>query len=87
MIMESEKTFVVKDVPQSEVCLNCKVCLRLRLMEMGVVPGQKLHIKKYQSSLWTISILENNIPVSTFGLREEEIERILLEEDCIVGLV
>jgi Fe2+ transport system protein FeoA len=86
MIMETEKTLVVKDVPQSQVCLNCKSCLRLRLMEMGVVPGQKIRLKQYQKSLWTLTILENDNPISTYGLREDEIERILLEEECIVSL-
>jgi Fe2+ transport system protein FeoA len=55
-------------------------------MEMGVVPGQKIRLKQYQKSLWTLTILENDNPISTYGLREDEIERILLEEECIVTL-
>ena len=85
MVMEFEKVLVVKDVPQSKPCLDCDSCMRLRLMEMGIVPGQKLRIKKFQETLWTISVLENDVPVSTFGLRDDEVERILFEEDCVVG--
>ena len=58
----------------------------MRLMEMGVVPGQKIRLKQYQKSLWTLTILENDNPISTYGLREDEIERILLDEECIVSL-
>ena len=87
MEMEFEKVLVVKDVPQSNPCLSCVSCVRLRLMEMGVVPGQRLRIKKFQETLWVISVMENDVAISTFGLRDDEMERILFEEECVVSLV
>ena len=43
------KIFSVKDVPQSEPCLNCTPCLRLRIMEMGIIPGEKIELEKQKT--------------------------------------
>ena len=45
------KIFSVKDVPQSEPCLNCTPCLRLRIMEMGIIPGEKIELEKARTNL------------------------------------
>ena len=34
------KTYKVIDVPQSNPCENCTPCMRLKLMEMGFIPGE-----------------------------------------------
>ena len=87
MGMIIEKTVKVKDVPQKSPCENCKVCMRLRLLEMGFVEGQKVRMSKMQGGLWRVSFLdESENPFQSFGMREDEIDRILFEEDCSIEL-
>lgn len=86
--MVVERKVIIKDILQKSPCENCNICVRLRLLEMGLVPGQKIRIKKFRDDLWTITLLdENEMSISTLGLRKEEAERMLLEEDCVVSLV
>lgn len=88
MSMVVERKVIIKDILQKSPCENCNICVRLRLLEMGLVPGQKIRIKKFRDDLWTITLLdENEMSISTLGLRKEEAERMLLEEDCVVSLV
>jgi Fe2+ transport system protein FeoA len=55
--------------------------MRLRMMEMGFYPGQKIHLLKHQYGIWVISILgENNHDESVIALRDEELKRIIMEE-------
>jgi Fe2+ transport system protein FeoA len=83
------KVFTVEDVPQSEPCLNCTPCLRLRIMEMGMIPGEKIELEKHHLGLWTVNILtENNNISSTIAMRDEEMERIFVEsEKCGLSIV
>lgn len=78
----------VKDVPQNEPCLNCTPCLRLRIMELGIFPGEKIKIEKHQLGLWTVNILsDNDSVVSTIAMRDEELDRIFLEsEKCGISI-
>ena len=74
------KIFTVKDVPQNEPCLNCTPCLRLRIMEMGIMPGEKIELEKHHLGLWKVNILsDNNNVVSTIAMRDEEMERVFIE--------
>lgn len=76
------KIFTVEDVPQSEPCLNCTPCLRLRIMEMGIIPGEKIELEKHHLGLWTVNILTNNNNIaSTIAMRDEEMERIFVESE------
>ncbi len=71
----------VIDVPQPVVCENCTPCLRLRLMDFGFVPGQKMEIKEKKHGLWIINMLSENGNIEqTIGLRPEELERICIKE-------
>ena len=83
------KIFSVKDVPQSEPCLNCTTCLRLRIMEMGIIPGEKIELEKHHLGLWTVNILSNNNNIaSTIAMRNEEMERIFVEsERCGLSII
>jgi Fe2+ transport system protein FeoA len=84
------KIFTVKDVPQSEPCFNCKPCVRLRLMELGLIHGQKIRIDSHKLGLWIIHILgiDTDDTVYTLALRNEEIERILFDdEECKISFV
>ena len=83
------KILTVEDVPQSEPCLNCTPCLRLRIMEMGIIPGEKIKLEKNQLGLWKVNILSsNNNIVSTLAMRDEEIERVFIEsEKCGLSIL
>ena len=83
------KIFTVEDVPQSEPCLNCTPCLRLRIMEMGIIPGEKIELEKHHLGLWTVNILSNNNNIaSTIAMRNEEMERIFVEsERCGLSII
>jgi Fe2+ transport system protein FeoA len=75
------KSYDIIDVPQSETCENCKPCLRLRLMDMGFITGQRIEIEKKRLGLWMVHLISNNGHVEqTFALRPEELDRICLKE-------
>ena len=76
--------YIIKDVPRKLDCENCKSCMRLRMMEMGLMPGTLIEIVKHQLGLWIVNVLgEFGQVESTIALREEEAERIVLEdEEC-----
>jgi len=82
------KTVKIKGVPQSSPCYNCTPCLRLRLMELGLLEGQKIELSKHSLGLWVINILsDNGSTSSTLALREEELNKILIEdESCVFNL-
>ena len=89
MILKNQnagKIYIIKDVPQKKDCENCKTCMRLRMMEMGLMPGTLIEIVKHQTGLWVINILSEFGQVeSTIALREDEAERIILEdEECFL---
>ena len=52
--------YEVVDVPQSENCEKCVPCLRLRLMEMGFITGEKVEIEDKRLGLWIVNILSEN---------------------------
>ena len=82
------KTVRIKDVPQNVPCYNCHPCLRLRLMELGLIEGQRIELAKHSVGLWVVKILgENGVESSTLALRDEELQRLLVEEDnCVLNL-
>ena len=76
------KVFKIKDVPENSPCANCDVCLRLRIMELGVYEGEMIEIDNYRLGLWTINILgSSGIRLSKIVMRDDEINRIILEDD------
>ena len=83
------KILTVEDVPQTEPCLNCTPCLRLRIMEMGIIPGEKIELEKHHLGLWKVNILgNNNNVVSTIAMRDEEMERVFIEsEKCGLSIL
>ena len=75
------KTYNVIDIPQPENCEKCTPCLRLRMMELGLITGQKIEINDKRLGLWLINILSDNDNVATtIALRPEELDRICLKE-------
>ena len=72
--------YEIEDIQQPENCERCVPCLRLRLMEMGLISGQKIEIENQRLGLWIINILsENEDSLSRIALRQEEFERICLK--------
>jgi Fe2+ transport system protein FeoA len=75
------KTYDVIDVPANDPCENCTPCLRLRLMDMGFIPGQKIELEEKRLGLWIVNMVsENGNQEQTFALRPEELDRICLKE-------
>jgi Fe2+ transport system protein FeoA len=69
----------ITDVPEAENCKNCTPCLRLRLLELGFLPGEDIEIVSHKLGLWVVNMLsEKGDVVSTIALREEEFDRICL---------
>ena len=72
--------YEVVDVPQSENCQNCVPCLRLRLMEMGFITGERIEFGERRLGLYMVNILtENDYVSSVVALRQEELDRICLK--------
>jgi Fe2+ transport system protein FeoA len=70
----------VIDIPENNPCNHCTPCLRLRLMEMGFIEGQKINIHTKRMGLWIVDVLsENEDVLSTYALRPEELDRICLK--------
>ena len=81
------KTLRITDVPQIIDCKNCKVCVRLRIMELGLYEGEFLKIDSHSHGLWRLQILNNSgVSVSTLALRDDEMERIFVEDDCVIKI-
>jgi Fe2+ transport system protein FeoA len=79
--MHVGKTYKIIDLPQADPCERCSACMRLRLMEMGFYPGQKINLLKHQYGIWVVCILsETGHGESHIALREEELKRIIIEE-------
>jgi Fe2+ transport system protein FeoA len=73
--------YEVIDVPQPINCENCNPCLRIRLMELGFITGQKIELGKKRLGLYSVNVLSDNGDVTqTIALREEEFSRICLKE-------
>jgi Fe2+ transport system protein FeoA len=76
------KTLKIKDVPQNDPCFSCQPCLRLRLMELGLIKGQKIELSKHSVGLWVVKILnDNGTESSTLAMRDDELGRLLVELD------
>lgn len=75
--------YEIVDIPQPENCERCTPCLRLRLMEMGFISGEKIEFGERRLGLYTVNILTENDEVSSVvALRQEELDRI-----CIKGVL
>lgn len=72
--------YEILDIPEAENCEKCSTCLRIRLMEMGLITGEKIEISTKRLGLWMVDILTDYDEVSsTVALRQEEFDRICLK--------
>jgi Fe2+ transport system protein FeoA len=82
------KTLRISDVPQKLNCDNCKVCVRLRIMELGLFEGEYIQIDSHSHGLWRLQILNGRgVSISGVALRDEEMERVFVEDDCSIELI
>ena len=82
------KTLRISDVPRKLDCDNCKVCVRLRILELGLFEGEYIQIDSHSHGLWRLQILNGRgVSISGFALRDEEMERVFVEDDCSIELV
>lgn len=73
------KIYTIEDISVGIPCENCNPCLRLRLMELGFIGGEKIQITGHRMGIWTIDVLsENNSVAYTIALRDEEADRVCL---------
>lgn len=80
------KILRITDVPQIIDCKNCKVCVRLRIMELGLYQGEYMKIESHSHGLWRLQILNHSgISVSTLALRDDEMERIFVQDECVIS--
>ena len=74
--------YQISDVIENNPCYNCKPCLRLRLMDFGFIPGQKIDVEKGRLGLYLVHLKSlNGHHEQTFALREDEFERL-----CVIPL-
>ena len=72
--------YEILDLPHPENCERCTPCLRIRLMEMGLITEERVEIEDKRLGLWIINILTDNENTSSrVALRQEELDRICLK--------
>jgi len=72
--------YEIIDIPEPENCEKCTPCLRLRMMEMGLIMGEKIEFGERRLGLYTVNILSDNGDISSVvALRQEELDRICMK--------
>jgi hypothetical protein len=72
--------YEIIDIPEPENCQKCTPCLRLRMMEMGLIMGEKIEFGERKLGLYTVNILSDNGGISSVvALRQEELDRICMK--------
>jgi Fe2+ transport system protein FeoA len=73
------KSYSIENILEGVPCMNCNPCMRLRIMELGLTPGEKILIKDHKMGIWLIDVLsENGNTTYSLALRDEEAERVCL---------
>ncbi len=75
---EVGKTYKIISVPPNDPCFNCVPCMRLRKMEIGLIPGETITIENHVLGIWIINI--EGLGTSRFALRDEEVLNVFIEE-------
>ncbi len=75
---EIGKTYKIISIPENNPCLNCVPCMRLRKMEIGLIPGEIITIENHTLGIWIILI--EGLGTSRFALRDNEVTGIFIEE-------
>jgi Fe2+ transport system protein FeoA len=69
------KRYRVVGVKEGEPCTNCTPCLRLRLLEFGLLIGERIEIKR-EGDPMVIRVGDN----WDMGIRSDEAVRVEIEE-------
>lgn len=70
-------SYEVIDVPQPDDCQNCTPCMRMKLMELGFIQGQEIHVREQMKGLYVVDMIsEYGFVEQTIALRKEELNRI-----------
>lgn len=77
---EIGKTYKIISIPENNPCLNCIPCMRLRKMEIGLIPGEIITVENHTLGIWVIEI--KGLGLSKFALRDEEVLDVFIEEIC-----
>lgn len=81
MILSQAKigsTYKIIALPPNNPCMNCMPCIRLRKMELGIIPGELIRIENHSLGIWIISFLNGSS--SQIAMRNDEVENIEIEE-------
>ena len=71
----------VIDVPQPKDCLSCTPCMRIKLMEMGLISGQHIEIEPQRLGLFLVNLISpNGVIEQRLALRPEELDRVCLKQ-------
>jgi Fe2+ transport system protein FeoA len=73
--------YEIVDIPEPLICENCNQCMRVKLMEMGLIIGQDIQIQKKQWGLYIINLLSKDGHVEqTLAMGEDELSKVCLKE-------
>ena len=72
------KSYKIISIPENNPCLNCIPCMRLRKMEIGLVPGEIITVETHTLGIWVIKI--EGLGLSRFAMRDNETSGIFVEE-------
>lgn len=75
---EFGKRYRIKSIAENNPCLNCVPCMRLRKMELGLIPGEEITLEKHILGIWVIKIEGQG--ESRLAMRDNEVEGIMIEE-------
>jgi Fe2+ transport system protein FeoA len=71
------KIFHISEIIGDDFCQKCDSCLKMRLIEMGVLKNEKIQIVDYSLGLWRVDILdEDDMKYSSLAFRDEELSKI-----------
>ena len=72
--------YTVVDIPQPMDTLHCDFCIRVKLLEMGLVPGTHIRIEKERLGINIVHLLSSNGSIeTTLALRSEELLNVCLK--------
>lgn len=73
--------YTILCVPQNDPCQNCTPCLKLKIMEMGMFPSERILMESKKLGIWVVKLLDSRGNVtSTLAMREDEVAGIEVEE-------
>ena len=82
----NHKLLSIKENISGEICNDCNFCLRMKLLEIGVRPGQQIKLQQVNKELWRVSILEDGKPITNLGLRKTEVDELLADDKCFLQI-